>query len=81
MPLSLEQKKNLVKEVADVVANADTLLTADFRGLTAVKPRKSAVKRVSAFATTSATSFTKFFFCSKLNGIVNLYSQLTISLP
>ena len=35
MPLSLEQKKNLVKEVADVVANADTLLTADFRGLTA----------------------------------------------
>ena len=35
MPLNLEQKKNLVKEVADVVANADTLLTADFRGLTA----------------------------------------------
>ena len=35
MPLSLEQKKNLVKEVADVVSNADTLLTADFRGLTA----------------------------------------------
>tara|TARA_Y100000816_G_scaffold13679_1_gene9006 strand:- start:6 stop:527 length:522 start_codon:yes stop_codon:yes gene_type:complete len=35
MPLNLEQKKDLVKEVADVVANADTLLTADFRGLTA----------------------------------------------
>ena len=35
MTLNLEQKKDLVKEVADVVANADTLLTADFRGLTA----------------------------------------------
>ena len=35
MSLNLDQKKDLVKEVADVVANADTLLTADFRGLTA----------------------------------------------
>ena len=37
MPLNLEQKKDLVKEVADVVAHADTLLTADFRGLTATE--------------------------------------------
>ena len=35
MPLNLDQKKDLVREVADIVANADTLLTADFRGLTA----------------------------------------------
>ena len=35
MPLNLEQKKELVKEVSEIVMNADTLLTADYRGLTA----------------------------------------------
>ena len=35
MPLNLEQKKGLVKEVSEVIMNADTLLTADYRGLTA----------------------------------------------
>ena len=35
MPLNLEQKKELVKEVSDVLLNADTILTADYRGLTA----------------------------------------------
>ena len=32
MPLNLEQKKELVKEVSDVLLNADTILTADYRG-------------------------------------------------
>lgn len=35
MPLSIEDKKNLVKEVSSVISEADTLLTADYRGLTA----------------------------------------------
>ena len=35
MPLNLEQKKDLVKEVSDILGNADTILTADYRGLTA----------------------------------------------
>ena len=37
MPLNLEQKKELVKEVSAVLANADTVLTADYRGLTAIQ--------------------------------------------
>ena len=37
MPLNLEQKKELVKEVSAVLANADTVLTADYRGLTATQ--------------------------------------------
>ena len=35
MPLNLEQKKELVKEVSAVLLDADTILTADYRGLTA----------------------------------------------
>ena len=35
MPLNLEAKKNLVKEVSEVLTNAETILTADYRGLTA----------------------------------------------
>ena len=35
MPLNLEQKKDLVKEVAGILGTADTILTADYRGLTA----------------------------------------------
>ena len=35
MPLNLEQKKELVKEVSDILLNADTILTADYRGLSA----------------------------------------------
>tara|TARA_B100000965_G_scaffold405856_1_gene441579 strand:+ start:2066 stop:2608 length:543 start_codon:yes stop_codon:yes gene_type:complete len=34
MPLNIEQKKDLVKEVNKVITGADTLLTADYRGLT-----------------------------------------------
>ena len=34
MPLNLEQKKDLVKEVSDILMEADTILTADYRGLT-----------------------------------------------
>ena len=37
MPLNLEQKKELVKEVSTILANADTILTADYRGLTAIQ--------------------------------------------
>ena len=33
MPLNLEQKKELVKEVSTILADADTILTADYRGL------------------------------------------------
>ena len=35
MPLNLAEKKDLVKEVTSVIAEADTVLTADYRGLTA----------------------------------------------
>ena len=35
MSLNLEAKKNLVKEVSEVLTNAETILTADYRGLTA----------------------------------------------
>ena len=35
MPLNLEAKKNLVKEVSEILTNAETILTADYRGLTA----------------------------------------------
>ena len=35
MPLNLEQKKELVKEVSSILLDADTILTADYRGLTA----------------------------------------------
>tara|TARA_B100001029_G_scaffold138785_1_gene118014 strand:+ start:1111 stop:1632 length:522 start_codon:yes stop_codon:yes gene_type:complete len=35
MPLNLEQKKDLVKEVVGILGTADTILTADYRGLTA----------------------------------------------
>ena len=35
MPLNLEQKKELVKEVSGILLDADTILTADYRGLTA----------------------------------------------
>ena len=34
MALNLELKKNLVKEVSDVLSQAETVLTADYRGLT-----------------------------------------------
>ena len=34
MPLNLDQKKDLVKEVSEILMNADTILTADYRGLT-----------------------------------------------
>ncbi len=34
MALNLESKKNLVKEVSDVLNQAETVLTADYRGLT-----------------------------------------------
>ena len=34
MALNLESKKYLVKEVADVLNKAETVLTADYRGLT-----------------------------------------------
>ena len=37
MPLNLEQKKELVKEVSTILADADTILTADYRGLTAIQ--------------------------------------------
>ena len=37
MPLNLEQKKDLVKEVSTILADADTILTADYRGLTAIQ--------------------------------------------
>ena len=37
MPLNLEQKKELVKEVSTILADADTVLTADYRGLTAIQ--------------------------------------------
>ena len=37
MPLNLEQKKDLVKEVSNILADADTILTADYRGLTAIQ--------------------------------------------
>ncbi len=33
MALNLELKKNLVKEVSDVLSQAETVLTADYRGL------------------------------------------------
>ena len=35
MSLNLEAKKNLVKEVSEILTNAETILTADYRGLTA----------------------------------------------
>ena len=35
MPLNIAEKKDLVKEVTSIIAEADTLLTADYRGLTA----------------------------------------------
>ena len=35
MSLNLEAKKNLVKEVSEVLTNAETIITADYRGLTA----------------------------------------------
>ena len=34
MALNLELKKNLVKEVSDILSEAETVLTADYRGLT-----------------------------------------------
>ena len=34
MALNLELKKNLVKEVSDILSQAETVMTADYRGLT-----------------------------------------------
>ncbi len=35
MPLNITEKKDLVKEVISIIDEADTVLTADYRGLTA----------------------------------------------
>ena len=34
MPLNLTQKKDLVKEMASILSNAEVVLTADYSGLT-----------------------------------------------